>query len=362
MSLSVPQERFLDQLRQQISTGGTPPCPPPLSISPWLAMSLLQKAIRRSDTASALDAASTLLATSPDRLWRRAGIIAFEDVGLADLTTVGIVTVALTGKRLRQSLGGEWAVAATIIARMSANRKNRAADDLLCVLDSWPNLTEQKARLADIPQSRLQLIARTTEQLPLRALALRLIFADRHLNLRRHGDAETGFRVLDELGVAPTTLAIAKEGYRRTGSYLAPLIALLSCENDIRGAEADDPLPPTCQIGPLPSWALDMFTREGRKALAKVLDIDAGIRQWSCEARPVAGRLELLAQALFRVESGLCLHRSDGVTSKKLRGQMERECMGIRPEEADTLLGLMQNALPLLNQVRCEVMKEHTHA
>jgi hypothetical protein len=43
----------------------------PLNISPWLAMSLLQKAVRRGHAALARRAAATLLRDSPDRLWRR---------------------------------------------------------------------------------------------------------------------------------------------------------------------------------------------------------------------------------------------------------------------------------------------------
>src|SRR6266481_1352458 len=80
----------------------------PLNVSPWIAMSLLQKAIRRGEERLALRAASTLLHVLPERLWRRCGCIAFEDVGVADLHTVAIVTAALAGKRFRASLGGEW--------------------------------------------------------------------------------------------------------------------------------------------------------------------------------------------------------------------------------------------------------------
>ncbi len=43
----------------------------PLNISPWLAMSLMQKAIRRGREELALSAAATLLHISPERLWRR---------------------------------------------------------------------------------------------------------------------------------------------------------------------------------------------------------------------------------------------------------------------------------------------------
>ena len=43
--------------------------------------------------------------TDPVRMWRRLGVIAFEDIGLANLPLVGQVLVALRGKTLRRSLG-----------------------------------------------------------------------------------------------------------------------------------------------------------------------------------------------------------------------------------------------------------------
>ncbi|MFP6870850.1 MAG: hypothetical protein VCE91_16225 [Nitrospinota bacterium] len=42
-----------------------------LRISPWVAMSLMQKGIRRGRTDLALGAAATLLEVSPQRLWRK---------------------------------------------------------------------------------------------------------------------------------------------------------------------------------------------------------------------------------------------------------------------------------------------------
>ena len=61
-------------IREQLAEGVAAHMAPPtqaLAISPWVAMSLLQKAIRRGHEAWALNAAATLLHLSPDRLWRR---------------------------------------------------------------------------------------------------------------------------------------------------------------------------------------------------------------------------------------------------------------------------------------------------
>jgi len=57
-----------------------------------------------------------LLRDAPDKLWRRIGCIAYEAVGFACLDAVGLATVALAGKQVRASFGGEWAVASFIVA------------------------------------------------------------------------------------------------------------------------------------------------------------------------------------------------------------------------------------------------------
>jgi hypothetical protein len=49
----------------------SPPTPRPIQVSPWLAMSVLQKAIRRGRQDLALRAAATLLRDAPEKLWRQ---------------------------------------------------------------------------------------------------------------------------------------------------------------------------------------------------------------------------------------------------------------------------------------------------
>jgi len=133
-----------EQLADEIFSYGEP-SPAALKISPWLAMSLLQKAIRRGESDLAQRAAATLLLIAPDRLWRRCGAAVFEEIGVADLQTVSLVTAALAGKRYRATIGGEWKVASFIVDRMAKAPKCRAADDLLLTADSHP--IYQRARI-----------------------------------------------------------------------------------------------------------------------------------------------------------------------------------------------------------------------
>jgi hypothetical protein len=147
------------------------PIPAPLNISPWVAMSLLQKAIRRGESELAQQAAATLLLIAPDRLWRRCGAAAFEEVGVADLQTVSLVTAALAGKRYRATIGGEWKAASFIVDRMTKVPKCRAADDLLLTADSHPHYQRARADLATKTTAELIRIATGEAALPVRALA-----------------------------------------------------------------------------------------------------------------------------------------------------------------------------------------------
>jgi hypothetical protein len=147
------------------------PSPSLLKISPWLAMSLLQKAIRRGESELALHAAATLLLIAPDRLWRRCGAAAFEEIGVADLPTVSLVTAALAGKRYRATIGGEWKTASFIVDRMAKAPKCRAADDLLLTADSHPHYQRARVELATKTTAELIRIATGDAALPVRALA-----------------------------------------------------------------------------------------------------------------------------------------------------------------------------------------------
>src|ERR1700733_6951452 len=75
-------------LQGAVARQGKPPTPQPMAASPWVAMSAMQKAIRQGREDLALSAAATLLRDAPDKLWRRVGCVAFEDVGLASLEAV----------------------------------------------------------------------------------------------------------------------------------------------------------------------------------------------------------------------------------------------------------------------------------
>jgi hypothetical protein len=203
------------ELQLAVGRQGKPPAPRPMDASPWVAMSALQKAIRRGREDLALSAAATLLRDAPEKLWRRIGCVAYEDVGVACLNAVGLATVALAGKQVRAALGGEWAVASCIVSELCRVQKCRAADDLLMTCELHPACVMARA---DLPYlTTRDLVAVVTGEGSVQERALALWFAigtDRRRSTlaNRHGEPRLVFDCLCEAGWPHSIVEVAREG------------------------------------------------------------------------------------------------------------------------------------------------------
>lgn len=145
----------------------------PLGISPQLAVSLLQKAVRRGEIGLAHQAATTLLAVSPDRFWRRCVVIAAEEIGVANFEAVALVTTAATaGKSWRVKCGGEHRLAHVIVSMMVRADKCRSADDLAIVAAWHPALAKDRVNFVEAPTRDLLALAISSSPITRRALAL----------------------------------------------------------------------------------------------------------------------------------------------------------------------------------------------
>ena len=329
-------------LQGAVARQGKPPTPRPMDASPWVAMSAMQKAIRRGREDLALSAAATLLRDAPDKLWRRVGCIAYEDIGVASLDTVGIATVSLGGKQARAALGGDWAVASCVVAELSRAPKCRAADDLLMASELHPARAEARAELPYLTTRDLITVATGQGSVPERALALWYALGtdrDRSTLARRRGDPLLVFDQLCETGWPRTIVEVAREGFRR-----------MCTENQ------SDELPPEEMIGDIPTWALDLYSREGRAALARFLQTDARAARWMRKNISPARRVSFLGHIIFRVEGGLVTNRMRWPLAEELRRQVDVECSGPGCPDAMEILELMRDDIPRLNEARAAVM------
>jgi hypothetical protein len=334
--------------------------PAPLKISPWLAMSLLQKSIRRGESELAQHAAATLLMIAPDRLWRRCGAAAFEEIGVADLQTVSLVTAALAGKRYRATIGGEWRAASFIVDRMAKAPKCRAADDLLLTADNHPLFRRARIDVATKTTAELIRIATGDAALPVRALATWYAVGThprqtKHLSARP-GEPAALFDGLCEAGLPHTAVEIAREGYRKIGEPLCPFVALLCpLASTETPTVQDDDMPLETVVGEVPSWSLDVYTREGRAALQAFLQRDCQTARWVRNQVPAVQRVNFLGTVVFRVEGGLVRQRSRWPGGDELRRLVDIECHGPTCSDATEILQLMRNDIGLLNEERSHV-------
>ena len=129
----------------------------------WIAMSLLQKAIRRGDHQQALRAGHFLLNFDYRTLWRRLIVIAWEDVSFGDFDLCAMLTAASGSKRWRAKFGGEWLVASYIISALCKAQKNRLIDDLLTIVEHEGLLEDIRDRLGTTKTSELISIASKPE-------------------------------------------------------------------------------------------------------------------------------------------------------------------------------------------------------
>lgn len=355
-----------EELAELVNLGPIPP-PSPIDCSPWIAMSTLQKAIRRGREDLALRAAATLLRDAPERLWRRCGVIAFEDIGVADLSTVLKVFAALGGKAFRAKLGGEWAVASATVSVMAGAPKCRSADDLLMVVERHPGLEVARREYASFTTRDLLRIACGPCALPKRALALAYaVGTARRLSdyLRpRAGEPNAAFDHLLNAGLPASAVEIAREGYAKIGEPLCHFLPLLGALLPAKPHEfTDDAMPPERMIGDVPSWAFDMFTREGRTAMKAFLARDSATSRWTRKHVPKDKRVNFLGNIIFAAEGAALKSRLTWSLAEVLRESAEHECQGAGCPDAREIIALMRRDLSVLNDIRAEVMGSVHHA
>ena len=119
----------------------------PIGADPWIVSSLLQKSIRRGETAIAQQAALTFFRQRGSAIWRRFMVIAFEDVGVGNIDALTTVVAAGSDAGLRKACGGDDRVAIYIAGVLAGVPKDRSADCLVGAKDH-PALASFAQRMA----------------------------------------------------------------------------------------------------------------------------------------------------------------------------------------------------------------------
>ena len=247
----------------------------PLNCDRWVASSLLQKAIRRGDFELAQRAARRLMEFDKNAIWRRVVVIAFEDVGAADIDPLLETVFVASSSEWRRGCG-ELTALDRIVRQLAEATKDRSADYLACAARDHPDLSEicdfcRKASLGE----RLRLLADTS--LPLAKRGVAAWFGsdinwryDRQVqggNLRALAEAYRELGAGEELA---NSMVLAAKRAPEPLVVLAPLI-WFEVQRSGPATTRNGPVPQTKTIAGVPLYAFDKHTRIGKRAIERLV-------------------------------------------------------------------------------------------
>jgi hypothetical protein len=282
---------------------------PPLPCDRWLALSALQKSIRRGDSLTAKRALTTLYRSDPSSTWRRLLIIACEDVGIAAPGAVVMTASRCANVKALREMGRDEAAALATAQMLAEVPKDRSADLLFAVALHDPTLEimRSKCRSASVAR-RLEFVADPTLSLPERALAVWHSsgvesYGEQRVGL---GDFDALIRIYAELGIpGPLLEALATviKKAREPFALLLPLLWLAAAGTETE--LVDSPLSPSGLINGVPLCALDKHTRLGRQAIGRFAQENAEIAQFLTDRGCGSGDDGALRMAVFYADGAL---------------------------------------------------------
>ncbi|QBK30144.1 hypothetical protein [Roseitalea porphyridii] len=358
------------------TTGAAPPRPLNRRVSPWLAASLLQKSIRRGQTQWAMAAADHMLRIDPDRLWRRLLIIAFEDVGIANLQLIAQATAATQFRRTYEQRGMAATAVHFMAKELAASPKCRASDDSYTTIEGSSEISRFMQERFDWPLPDLMACVMDS-QIPIeeRTSALWLALGTQQKGVTglpvRRGQPKATFDLMIDLGWPHTLVEIARAGYAKTGEIICAFIPLLLADwrslddvGDItcpspqapRWQVRDDAIPPlkTDDAFGIPLFALDQFTREGQWAMRRFLQGPSETARLVRNHIAVDERRSVFGLLLFYADSSLLKKRLVWTTGADLRHRATAIVSARFGSDADLILNQMRSDLPLLDAIRAE--------
>jgi hypothetical protein len=281
----------------------------PLLCDRWVALSAMQKSIRRGDSLTAQRALRTLYQHDPSSTWRRLLIIACEDVGIGALGAVVMTAARSADAKALREMGRDEAAARATAQMLAEAPKDRSADLLFAIALHDPVLEIMRSKCRSVSVARrLEFVADPTLSLPERALAVWHSSGVESRGERRvgPGDLAALMGTYGDLGVPERLLEAVVVAIRRAREpfpLLLPLLWLAAA-----GSESellDSPLAPSGLINGVPLYALDRHTRLGRRAIRRFAQENAEIAQFLTKRGCDSGDDGALRMAVFYADGAL---------------------------------------------------------
>lgn len=331
----------------------------PLPVDQWLATSLLQKAIRRSEIGFAEQAAVALFRFRGSATWRRFLVIAVEDIGIACPKTLIEVTGICSDKDRRRKFAGDEEAARYLARRLAAAPKDRSADLLTSAVCYHPWLEAVRSQVKRLTTyDRLDWVADSSRSFCERSVAAWFASGIGAEHKRYNGEEVrlllTIFRDIDVPQELIEAIAQALSRTREPFCALVPLLWLAAQSGSPHKTIAHS-LAPTRTVAGVPLWTLDMHTRAGRAAIQRFMRENEAIRQVLQESVVHNRHAEAAHLGAFYVDGGSCATILDW----PLRAEIERlgteadfAHAGVPPDRIERLLATFRIHVESINDAR----------
>jgi hypothetical protein len=248
--------------------------PRPLAIDPWVASSLLQKAIRRGDVDLAERAAFTLTRHRGQGIWRRLIGVAFEDVGVGSVDALIQTTTACTSAVWRQRVRGDELALRIIVRLLAEAPKDRSPDHLICAAHDHPILEEHRREVGAMSLAqRIAFVAEGASPVLKRAIAAWYASGVEWGKERRigRGDLAALMGAFRDLGVPSDLVSATHTAAIRTREPIVVIMPLIWLASEKAGGHhvVDCPVPPVMMLAEVPAYALDKHTALGKAAIRR---------------------------------------------------------------------------------------------
>lgn len=328
----------------------------------WLLSSLLQKSIRRGHAKYAVAAAFVLAEIDARYVARRLPVIAYEDIGIANVPLALAVRKAAKSAILDGS--GDGAVhAARFAGLLAESLKSRSTCDITCLCDFSPDLPAVAHSTAAQSLSQLVATVLSDQSLLCRAMALRGLLGIRTAGLpltRFSTDARnSAIRELFEMMRLPRIIQEAVIAGTDTDALNAaiPLVhALLAGSQDVAIKSEDVRLLHSPDIGGVLGCAADMHTRVGLAAFRMLIANSSYLRSLLDQSVPRRSQVRCLGFLIFQIEGSVLDRRLSFREADELLSTVETvECehVGLSDPHGGTEIRCwLKSNLALLNEAR----------
>lgn len=334
--------------------------PQNINIDKSLAVSSLQKSIRRGDVKCTQMFAMRTLNIDPDYLYRRLPVIAYEDIGIASRRTC-MYTIALNTKVAR-NVFGEAKLACFLVEKLARANKSRTATDIFCLTLADPSASNYLQSCLKMRAEHLVHIALDTSlTLTHRMTALRVItgYSTRQPNGYYKVVTKARFdlleRVCDEIDIPFPFKEMVLLGHNKTaGLNNAMLLAFELVMEASNAWQSETEVLSQLHKG-INLSALDMYCSAGRTVIAKFVATSNHLKHFFINYS-IKNPANLIGAALFITEGSLLTNEFHFIGSPEIKVQlefMELAAWGIKTkDDASELIELLKQEMPLLQQIR----------